>query len=67
MVITSGLKRVCDISFFMTFATLIAWLFGPGGEPGLIITLPIFIGSSFLASFLAKWGIVRFLVIFPLS
>lgn len=67
MILTNGLKRVCDISFYMTYGTLVAWMFGGGNEPGLVITLPIFMLSAFLASFLAeKYGTARFLAILPL-
>ena len=67
MVLTSALKRICDISFYMTFATLLAWMFGGGQEPGLIITLPIFMISAFFAAFLAdRYENVRFLAIIPL-
>ena len=67
MILPIGLKRVCDISFYMTFATTIAWMFADGNEPGLIIALPIFMVSVFLAAFLAiKQGNLRFLAILPM-
>lgn len=67
MILTPSLKRVGDISFYMTFTTAIAWIINAGREPGLIITLPIFMVTAFLATFLAqKWGNARFLAILPL-
>ena len=66
MIITSGLKRICDVCFFLTFGAIFTSLFSNGNEPFLIMTLPIFAGSAFLAGFLSKWGFVKYLAVFPL-
>lgn len=67
MILVTGLKRVCDISFYMTFATIFAWIFNHSSATGLAITLPIFMTTAFLAAYLAdRWGIARFLALIPL-
>jgi len=66
MIMTSALKRICDISFYMTFATTVAWILGGDATHGIALTLPIFILTAFLAAYLAKWGHVRYLAVLPL-
>ena len=63
MTFPSGLKRVCDISFFMTFASIVGMLLG--SDP-LITTLPIFIFVAFLSAFLAPRGRIKYISILPL-
>jgi len=66
MIMTSALKRICDISFYMTFATAVAWILGGDATHGIALTLPIFILTAFLAAYLTKWGQVRYLAVLPL-
>jgi len=58
MIFPSGLKRVCDISFYMTFASIAGNLFG--GD-NLISTLPIFVFFAFLSAFLAPRGRIKYI------
>jgi len=39
MILANGLKRICDISFYLTFASFLAAFFGGSN---LVVTLPIF-------------------------
>ena len=63
MRIPNGLKRICDISFYMTFASFIG---GGFGSDSLILTLPIFVFVAFLSAFLAPRGWVRYTSLLPL-
>jgi len=63
MVFPSGLKRICDVSFYMTFASLIGYILG--GD-NLISTLPFFVFTAFLSAFLAPRGRIKYVSIFPL-
>jgi|GEM_PF-1421604 len=61
-----GIKRICDVSFYMTFVSLLAYLSGEifGSDFNHFIpTLPIFIGIMFLSSFLTRYGWVKYLSI----
>lgn len=66
MTLTSGLKRICDLSFYMTFATTIAWMVSSGEFLGLVLALPIFMATAFLSSYLVPKGTVRYLGLLPL-
>jgi len=59
MTFPSGLKRICDVCFYMTFASLI-------GSGDLIFTLPFFAVVTFLSAFLAKYGVIKYISILPL-
>ena len=63
MIFPSGLKRICDISFYMTFASIAGAIFG--GDD-LILTLPIFVFVAFLSAFLAPYGRIRYFSVIPL-
>lgn len=64
MIFTVGLKRICDISFYFTFATfLVVVLDGDN----LIIVLPIFTFVAFLSTYLAKFNINRCASLLPLG
>ena len=63
MTFPSGLKRICDISFYMTFASIVGSIFG--GD-NLISTLPIFAFAAFLSAFLAPLGGIKYVSILPL-
>jgi len=60
----NGLKRICDICFAMTFATVLG---GFIGAENLIITLPIFAVVAFLGVYLATKGWLRLLSLLPLA
>lgn len=59
----SGLKRICDLSFYMTFASMIGGLFG---VEQLILTLPLFALSAFLSASLAPRGPIKYMGLLPL-
>jgi len=59
MTFPSGLKRICDVCFYMTFASLI-------GSGDLIFTLPIFAAVAFLSAWLAQYGALKYISILPL-
>ena len=63
MIFLSGLKRICDISFYMTFASIVVYMFS--GDH-LILTFPIFVFVAFLASYLAQHGEIRYVSAVPL-
>ena len=63
MTFPSGLKRICDISFYMTFASIVGALFG---ADRLIFTLPIFVLVAFLSAFLAPRGPIKYISLIPL-
>lgn len=56
MTFPSGLKRICDVCFYLTFASLI-------GSGDLIFTLPFFAGTAFLSAFLAPYRWIKYLSI----
>jgi len=58
MIFTVGLKRICDISFYFTFASFVAVSFG--GD-NFIIALPIFAIVAFLSAYLAPHKKLKFL------
>jgi len=64
MILISGLKRICDVCFYMTFASMLAWILGT--EENLIVTLPIFVLTAFLSAFLAKYGVIKYIGLLPL-
>lgn len=57
MIFLSGLKRLCDICFYLTFASFLGVAFG---GTNLLITLPIFGLVAFLAASLASKGKLRY-------
>jgi len=57
MTFPSGLKRICDICFYLTFASLIGALLG---ADNLTSTLPVFASIAFLSAFLAPRGWIRY-------
>jgi len=57
MVLTNGLKRICDVSFYLTFASFLAAFFY--GDP-LIATLPIFAIVAFLSATLASQPFLKY-------
>ena len=63
MIFLSGLKRICDISFYMTFASMIGPWFA---ADSMIASLPIFVFVAFLSAFLAPRGHIRYISIMPL-
>ena len=63
MTFPNGLKRICDICYYMTFATLIASFLG---SENLIITLPVFASVAFLSAFLAPRGRIKYISLIPL-
>lgn len=63
MTFPNGLKRICDICAYMTFASLIASFLG---SDNLIITLPVFASVAFLSAFLAPRGKIKYMGIIPL-
>jgi len=52
-----GLKRICDICFYMTFASFIGLAFF--GGTSLLITLPIFAVVAFLIGALSRHRVLR--------
>ena len=63
MIFPSGLKRICDISFYMTFASIVGrW----AGADNMVLTLPIFVFVAFLSAFLAPRGRIRYISVLPL-
>jgi len=58
-----GLKRLCDISFYMTFASIIVYL---SSGDHLILTLPVFILVAFLSSYFTLDGNLRYACAIPL-
>ena len=63
MTFPSGLKRICDISFYMTFASIVGGWFGASY---LIFTLPIFACVAFLSAFLVPYKRIKYISILPL-
>ena len=65
MTFTSGLKRICDICFYLTFASLIGSLIG---ADNLVSTLPLFVCIAFLSAFFAQKGKVKYFsfLLYPL-
>ena len=59
MVFPRGLKRVCDICFYMAFASILGFAMDLGGN--LILTLPIFATVAFLSAFLAPHGMIKYI------
>jgi len=59
MVFARGLKRICDVCFYMTFAGLLGIFLDLGGN--FILTLPIFAIVSFLSAFLAPRGMIKYI------
>lgn len=57
MTFITGLKRICDFCFYMTFAGFLGLLLG--GDP-LMAALPIFSAVSFLSAGLAKRGKLKY-------
>ena len=66
MTLTSGLKRICDLSFYMTFATTVAWMVSSGEFVGFILTLPLFMVSAFWSSHLTAKEKSGYLGLLPL-
>ena len=63
MIFPNGLKRICDIAFYMTFASIVGeWL----GASNLIFTLPSFAITAFLSALLAPYQRIKYLSIIPL-
>ncbi|MCL2402112.1 MAG: DUF4129 domain-containing protein [Oscillospiraceae bacterium] len=63
MIFTAGLKSVCNICFYMTFANFIGVL---AGGSNLFVTLPVFVLAAFLGAFLAERGRIKYLALAPL-
>jgi len=63
MIFLSGLKRICDISLYMTFASIVVYVFS--GDH-LISTLPIFVLVAFLSSYFILDGNLRYVSAIPL-
>ena len=59
MVFPRGLKRICDVCFYMAFASLLGSMMDFGGN--LILTLPIFAIIAFLSAFLAPRGLIKYI------
>lgn len=64
MILTVGLKRICDISFYFTFASFLVVVLG--GD-NLIMVLPIFTIVAFLSAYLSKYSIIRYASLLPLG
>ena len=64
MTFINGLKRLCDICFYMAFASIIGGLFG---AENLIATLPFFATTAFLGVYLAPHGKKQYFSILPLA
>jgi len=64
MIFSRGLKRICDICFYMTFSSLAATTFG---SYGLLITLPIIAISTFFIVALSKYKIIKYVGFLPLA
>jgi len=60
-----GLKRICDISFYMTFVSFAIGISGIS-DSNLIAILPIFIVAAFLSAFLTLYGWIKYLGVIPL-
>jgi len=63
MILTNGLKRICDVSFYLTFASFLAAFFG--GDR-VIVTLPIFAVVAFLSAALASQLFLKYVSTLPL-
>ena len=63
MIFPSGLKRICDISFYMTFASVVGGWFG---SDDMTLTLPIFAWVAFLSAWLAPRGRIKYISVIPL-
>jgi len=58
-----GLKRICDVLFYLTFATLFGAIFN---TESIIIALPFFALASFMGASLVKWKVLKYISIMPL-
>lgn len=62
MMFASGLKRFCDVLFYLTFASMVASIIG--GDRFMIV-LPIFAVIVFLLAILAPFGWIKYIAMLP--
>jgi len=70
MIFMSALKRICNMCFYLTFATFFGYFFAYllGLEIShFFVTFPIFIGVGFLSTFLDSRGWLKYLSFLPLA
>jgi len=60
MILAIGLKRINDICFYLTFASIfVSWM----GGANLIKTLPVFVLATFLSAFLNSQGKIKYITL----